>query len=335
MLSHIHQSNHHAGLETVLAEFQRQYWMRGLRKTAQAVLQKCILCARARPRRFEQQMGQLPRPRVNPSTAFTHTGVDLCGPFQVLPHQRAKTRLTVYACLFVCFSTKAVHIEIVENQSTGAFLATLLRFVSLRGRPEIIYSDNGRNFVGASRELAELRKVYNSELFQQELVGIVAEQEINFSFIPPRSPNFGGLWEANIKVAKRLFTAAARGACFSILELQTVFYQTAAIMNSRPLTTVHSDAGAPEALTPGHFLIGRAMTAVPIPISSLNERDLAMRWKRIQSQTAQFWRRWQGEYLQHLRCVAKRTRRHPNLQPGQIVLIGDDNNPVARWPWES
>lgn len=155
--------------------------MRGLRKTAQAVLQKCVLCVRARPRRFEQLMGQLPRPRVNPSTAFTHTGVDLCGPFQVLPSQRAKMRITVYACLFVCFATKAVHIEVVENQSTGAFLAAMIRFVSLRGRPEIIYSDNGRNFVGASRELAELRKVFNTELFQHELVGIAAEQGINFS----------------------------------------------------------------------------------------------------------------------------------------------------------
>ncbi|XP_055613352.1 uncharacterized protein LOC129759844 [Uranotaenia lowii] len=332
ILVHLHRSNNHAGLEIVLAEFQRSYWMKGLRKTTQSVLQKCVLCVRARPRRFEQMMGQLPRPRVNPSTAFTHTGVDLCGPFQVLPSQRAKMRLTVYACLFVCFSTKAVHIEVVEDQSTGAFLAALIRFVSVRGTPEVIYSDNGRNFVGASRELAELSKVFNSELFQNELIGIAAEEGIRFSFIPPRSPNFGGLWEANIKVAKRLFTAAARGSSFNILEIQTVFYQVSAIMNSRPLTSIFSDAGAPEPLTPGHFLIGRAMTTIPIPASHLEQQNLVMRWKRIQRQTAQFWRRWQNEYLQHLRCIFKWTKRQPNLQPGQIVLIGDDNNPVARWP---
>lgn len=78
--------------------------------------------------KFEQQMGQLPRPRVNPSTAFTHTGVDLCGPFEVLPSKRAKMKLTVYACIFVCFSKKAVHIEVGENQSTTAFIAALMRF---------------------------------------------------------------------------------------------------------------------------------------------------------------------------------------------------------------
>ena len=120
--------------------------------------------------------------------------------------------------------------------------------------------------------------------------------------------------------------------CFNVLELQTVFNQVAAIMNSRPLTSVLSNAGAPEPLTPGHFLIGRAMNALPIPCSHIEERNLSMRWKRIQAQTLQFWRKWQSEYLQHLRCLAKWTKKQPNLQPGQIVLVGDDNNPVDKWP---
>ncbi|XP_062699464.1 uncharacterized protein LOC115268100 [Aedes albopictus] len=332
ILEHIHRRNLHAGLETIISDFQQRYWMRNLRKLAKTVVNRCILCARARPRKLQQQMGQLPRPRVNPSPAFTHTGVDLCGPFQILPSPRAKTRMTVYVCIFVCFSTKAVHLEVVEDQSTGAFIAALMRFTSLRGKPEVIYSDNGRNFVGAGRELAELRKIYNNEIFQDELVGIAANKGINFSFIPPRSPNFGGLWEANIKVAKRLFTAAARGACFNILELQTVLYQVAAIMNSRPLTVVWTDASIPEPLTPGHFLIGRSMTALPIPGKFIENGSISVRWKRIQHQTLQFWRRWQDEYLQHLRCMAKWTKKQPNLAVGQVVLIGDDHNPVAKWP---
>lgn len=56
-----------------------------------------------------------------------------------------------------------------------------------------------------------------------------------------------------------------------------------------------------------------------------------MRWKRIQTQSAQFWRKW-PEYLQHLRCLSKWTKKQPNVQLGQIVLIGDNNNPVAWWP---
>ncbi|XP_058827831.1 uncharacterized protein LOC131687756 [Topomyia yanbarensis] len=194
MLDHIHRRNLHAGMDTIIADFQQYYWMRNLRKTAKAVINKCILCARARPRKLQQQMGQIPRARVTPSPTFAHTGVDLCDPFQILPSPRAKTTMTVCVCIFICFSTKAVHLEKAENQSADASISAIMRFTSLRGRPEVIYSDNGRNFVGASRELTELRKIYNDENFQNKLVEIASDKGINFFFIPPRSPNFGGLW---------------------------------------------------------------------------------------------------------------------------------------------
>ncbi|XP_049292694.1 uncharacterized protein LOC125768703 [Anopheles funestus] len=199
IIRYLHEHNFHAGTELVMAEFRTRFWMRDLRRTVIGVLSRCVVCVRARPRQYEQQMGQLPAARVHVSPAFTHTGVDLCGPFDVIPHTKSKRRITVFVCLFVCFTTKAIHLEVVENLSTSAFISALLRFVSLRGRPDAIYSDNGRNFVGAAKELSSLRKAYNNRAFQDELVGLAAEKGIRFSFIPPRSPNFGGLWEANIK----------------------------------------------------------------------------------------------------------------------------------------
>ncbi|XP_055632703.1 uncharacterized protein LOC129773154 [Toxorhynchites rutilus septentrionalis] len=332
IIQKIHEDRFHAGTDLVINEFRQRFWMRDLRRTVQGVIQRCILCAKARPRRLQQRMGQLPSPRVNESVAFTHTGVDLCGPFEVYLNQKSKCKTTAYACIFICFATKAVHLEVVEDQSTAAFISALLRFTSVRGIPEVIYSDNGRNFVGASRELNRLRRIYNNEVFQNKLVDIAATHRIRFSFIPPRSPSFGGLWEANIKVAKRLFSAAARGAQLNIMELQTLFYQVAAIMNSRPLTPVYTTPDSPTAITPGHFLIARPMLAVPIPTQSEDGSNLTTRWKRVQSQLEQFWRRWRDEYLHQLRDYAKWTKQQANVKVGQIVLIGDDHLPVARWP---
>ncbi|XP_055633517.1 uncharacterized protein LOC129773882 [Toxorhynchites rutilus septentrionalis] len=332
IIQKIHEDRFHAGTDLVINEFRQRFWMRDLRRTVQGVIQRCILCAKARPRRLQQRMGQLPSPRVNESVAFTHTGVDLCGPFEVYLNQKSKCKTTAYACIFICFATKAVHLEVVEDQSTAAFISALLRFTSVRGIPEVIYSDNGRNFVGASRELNRLRRIYNNEVFQNKLVDIAATHRIRFSFIPPRSPSFGGLWEANIKVAKRLFSAAARGAQLNIMELQTLFYQVAAIMNSRPLTPVYTTPDSPTAITPGHFLIARPMLAVPIPTQSKDGSNLTTRWKRVQSQLEQFWRRWRDEYLHQLRDYAKWTKQQANVKVGQIVLIGDDHLPVARWP---
>lgn len=249
IIRHLHEHNFHAGTELVMAEFRARFWMRDLRRTIVGVTSRCVICARARPRQYSQQMGQLPAARVNASPAFTHTGVDLCGPFEVSSNARSGKCRTVYVCIFVCFTTKATHLEVVEDQSTSAFISALLRFVSLRGRPDTIYSDNGRNFVGAARELSLLRETHNNRVFQDELVSLAADNGIRFSFIPPRSPNFGGLWEANIKVAKRLFKCAARGAQLRLVELQTLLYQISAILNSRPLTAIHAGPESVEALT--------------------------------------------------------------------------------------
>ncbi|XP_049300463.1 uncharacterized protein LOC125774090 [Anopheles funestus] len=315
IIQHLHEHHYHAGLSIVMNAFRETYWMRDLRRTVQGVLRKCVICARARPCLLSQKMGQLPAERVTESYTFYNTGIDLCGPFDVQPSIRSRAKLSVYACIFVCMATKAIHIEVVENQSTDAFIAALLRFVSLRGKPNTIHSDNGRNFVGANAELKRLLQVYKNEKFRNTMVDKMAEYGIAFKFIPPRSPNFGGLWESNIKVAKRLFTAAARGA----------------IKNSRPLTTIHADPDTPEALTPAHFLIGRSFSAIPMDNNDMTA-TAQVRWKRVQSQTEQFWRRWRNEYLHLLRRMAKWTKVHNNLQPGQIVLIGDDNMPTAKWP---
>ncbi|XP_049284724.1 uncharacterized protein LOC125764469 [Anopheles funestus] len=332
IIRYLHEHNFHAGTELVMAEFRTRFWMRDLRRTVIGVLSRCVVCVRARPRQYEQQMGQLPAARVNVSPAFTHTGVDLCGPFDVIPHTKSKPWITVFVCLFVCFTTKAIHLEVVENLSTSAFISALLRFVSLRGRPDAIYSDNGRNFVGAAKELSSLRKAYNNRAFQDELVGLAAEKGIRFSFIPLRSPNFGGLWEANIKVAKRLFKSTARGAQLNLIELQTLLHQISAILNSRPLTAIHASPWTIEALTPAHFLIARASFSIPATIQDDDTDGVKTRWKRVQKLAQQFWSRWRAEYLSQLRCNAKWTRRTPNVQVGQIVLVGYDNLPVGRWP---
>ncbi|XP_058063849.1 uncharacterized protein LOC131213750 [Anopheles bellator] len=198
-------------------------------------------------------MGSLPVHRVNSSPPFTHTGIDLCGHFVVASGLKGNRNMDVYVCIFVCFATKAVHLEVVEDQSTQAFISGLMRFVSLRGRPNVIYCDNGRNFVGAARELHRLRDVFNDAQFQHHVVELAADEGICFSFIPPRSPNFGGLWEANINVAKRLLKAASRGARLRLIEMQTFMHQISAILNSRPLTATRTSPEDVEALT---FLSG-------------------------------------------------------------------------------
>ena len=105
----------------------------------------------------QQQMGRLPEVRVNPALPFHHTGVDLAGPFLCeTSYARKSSTIKNYACVIVCMATKAIHLEMLSDLSTGSFLAYLSRFTARCGTPAIIHSDNGTNFVGANRELCDI-----------------------------------------------------------------------------------------------------------------------------------------------------------------------------------
>ena len=96
-------------------------------------------------------MGDLPRERVVPSFAFSHCGLDYCGPFY--KKNGTRTLLKTYVAIFICFSTKAVHIEPVMSLTKDDCLAAIKRFVSRRGIPDKIYSENSTTFIGTKGEL--------------------------------------------------------------------------------------------------------------------------------------------------------------------------------------
>jgi len=95
-------------------------------------------------------------------------------------------------------TVKAIHLEIVTDLSTPAFLAALDRFVARRGLPSDIYSDCGTNFVGASKQL---RKFFSDVKTRDQLS---SHLPCSWHFNPPSAPHFGGIWEAAVKSMKRL-----------------------------------------------------------------------------------------------------------------------------------
>ena len=238
--------------------------------------------------------------------------------------------MKAFLALFVCFSTKAVHLELVSSASTVACIAALRRFVSRRGLPNVVYSDNGTNFVGAKRELEELQKVLNSSETQNVLATYAANNNFQWLTIPPRAPHFGGLWEAAIKSAKHhLRRIVGTTALLTFEELTTVFTQIEAMLNSRPLQPLSEDVNDLTALTPGHFLIGAPLNSVP---DIGNNMKGSKRWQLIQQMSRHFWDRWKKEYLPTQQRRNKWTSFTENLKVGDLVLMTEDNSPPLRWP---
>lgn len=318
----------HAGPQQLIASLRRNYWILNIRRLVQKVIFRCDPCYRWRVQCSQQLMGSMPADRVNPSPVFHVCGVDYAGPFKMrYGPQRSKHIFKAYIAIFVCFSTKAVHLEWVDDLTTEAFIATLRCFVARRGKPSKIYSDNGRNFVGAA---AQLQTLLSSSKLKQELSSYTASIGIRWSFIPPHSPHMGGLWEAGVKSMKFHLRRSLGENTLSQREANALLTQIEAVLNSRPLVAASDDHNDFEALTPGHFLIGRPLTAVPEP-NLTGVKSLKLRWHKVQQIVQHFWHRWRTEYLQSLQKRRKWNSEEPNLQIGDLVLIQEDFETPLAW----
>lgn len=326
-----HSKTHHGGLQLMLCYIRSKYWIIRAKNVIKNYINNCIICTKMASRARTQIMGDLPRIRVTPARPFLHSGVDFAGPFHVLMSRGrgAKTN-KAYISIFVCMATKAIHLELVGNLTSQSFIGAFQRFIARRGMCSHIWSDQGRNFVGANKELSTAWKEAGLE-FQGKISNELMSEGTQWHFIPPYSPNFGGLWEAGVKSVKfhlkRILTTN-----LTFEEMTTVLCQVEACLNSRPLVPIDTANPDLEILTPGHFLIGEAPVAIPNPdLRNVNVNSLT-RWQFTQKLTRDFWHRWQTEYLSRLQQRPKWLKHSKELKVGDIVLIRDEILPPGKWP---
>lgn len=153
-----HARTAHAGTQATMAAVRQRFWPLSLRSVARQITQKCITCFKNKSIPSETILGSLPSGRVAISRPFHHCGVDYAGPLLIREGKRRNARNSkAYMSVFVCFATKAVHLELVSDLTSDAFIAAFRRFVSRRGKPVCMYSDNGTTFVGAQTAKRSIR----------------------------------------------------------------------------------------------------------------------------------------------------------------------------------
>lgn len=320
----------HGGPQLLLSAVREKYWPILGRNSAKSTVNKCVKCYRFNPTNVKPIMGDLPEGRLVPAQVFNIVGVDYAGPFPIKDRKGRGAKVTkCYVSLFVCFSTKALHLELVTDLSTECFILALRRFVSRRGKPGIIYSDNGLNFVGANHELKELGSFLQRN--QSEIRNECTNQGIQWVFIPAHSPHFGGLWEAGVRSTKYHLKRVATCANLTFEELYTLLTQIESVLNSRPLSPLSSDPNDLHPLTPAHFLLGKSFNDVPDPdVRHIPESRLS-NYQRIQQIKQHFWERWSKEYISELQQRTKWKTNYDSLKDGTLVLVKEDNQPPSSW----
>ena len=176
-----------------------------------------------------------------------------------------------HVCIFVSLSVKAVHLELVSDLTTDAFVAYLRR----RGKPTLIWSYHGTNFGGAAREIKELTEYLRNQKTQKAISEFCSVQHIQWKFTPEQAPHFGRIWEAAVRSMKTHFRRVVAEIKLTFEECTTILTQIEACLNSGPLVALPSDNDGIEALTLGHFLIRRPMEALPDPLIAVTSQPLA------------------------------------------------------------
>ncbi|XP_048035712.1 uncharacterized protein LOC125261152 isoform X1 [Megalobrama amblycephala] len=185
----------HPGTERIFAEMRRNVWILRGREAIRKFQHNCIECRKWKAKAEIPKMADLPPARLRlHKPPFFSTGMDCFGPFHIKVGRRCEKR---WGIIFKCLTTRCVHIELLASLNTDSFLMALRRFISRRGTPSELLSDQGTNFQGGERELREALTNCSTELHQH-----LAKQKITFLFNPPNAPHFGGTWEREIRSLK-------------------------------------------------------------------------------------------------------------------------------------
>ncbi len=214
IVQYYHKRALHSGAQTTLYQIGKKFWIINGRNYVRRILHQCITCNRFAKNTAHPKMGPLPEERNTPGRLFQNTGIDFAGPFRTKAKASNMVIDKTYMCLFVCFTTKAVHLETVSSLTYEACIASLERFVARRGVPETIFSNNATNSIGPRNDLLKLKEIL-AEKDHESLAQYATARGTNWVMIPPRAPNFGGFWEAGVKSAKHHLRRAVGNATLS------------------------------------------------------------------------------------------------------------------------
>ncbi|XP_061709504.1 uncharacterized protein LOC133519514 [Cydia pomonella] len=327
LFRHEHKKLLHAAPQALLFELHDAWWPLGGRNLARKIFYDCVICKRLRGKTLTPFMGNLPEERITPTYPFLTCGVDYAGPVFILNRKgRGAQTVKAYICLFVCFVTRAIHLELVSDLTTDAYLLALKRFIARRGKPNEIFSDNGRNFVGLMHDFAKFLSQCSPDI-----IDYATSSNIKFHFIPPYAPHFGSLWEAGVKSCKFHIRRVIGNAHLTFEEFSTALSQIEAVLNSRPLYAMSSDPHDFLPLSPAHFLVGRTLTSPASEDLQHAPAHRLNRYQMVEKIRQHFWARWSKEYVSELQTRSKWRSHCEILKPDTLVLIKDDNLPPLKW----
>ena len=332
LVCNAHRKTLHGGASIIICELRKRFWIPQLRTIAKSVVYNCEKCKRYRVKPIEPpSTGLMPEFRTEYTPPFTVVGVDFAGPLRYrletyeanndCPHDGK-----CYIALFTCATTRAVYLKLCRTAGQEEFQRVFKEFVTRRGRPKMMVSDNAKTFEATSEWLKVLK-------VDEDLNNYITKENITWRFNLSRAPWWGGFFERLIGIMKRALSKSIGKGFLRFHELENILYDIENFLNNRPLTYQGEDFERP-ALTPNTFLRESDTSTLEEDLEKIPEdTNISKRIAYIQRCKNELRYRWQDEYLHALQ------ERHSINQGGQkvlptvggIVLLKDDVKDKAQW----
>ena len=323
---HEHNAVGHLAASSTIAKIRSKYWIIGIRRIVNSIVSKCVKCKIKFKQMAQQRMSTLPIERIKPSPAFQNVGIDYFGPFATKGEVQKRVRGKGFGILITCDSSRAVYIDLAPDYSTPSLMLALRRFASFRGWPSTFHSDPGSQLKRASVQLQKAIK----DLDWEELKRFGHQKGSTWSFAPADAKWYNGSTEALVKTVKKALEVTIGEHAFTFSEFLTIMFETAELVNERPIGRKPSDPGEGSYLCPNDLMLGRSTSRVPQgPFEDAT--NFVNRYKFIQSIMNNFWRRWSREIFPSLVIQPKWHVDRRNTQIGDVVLVQDSNLVRGEW----
>ena len=342
-IDYCHQRLGHVGVNETLLSVREKCWIVRGRQVVKKYLRRCVVCKRLQGKAFNQEVAPLPKDRVVMGHPFDVIGIDFFGPIYLksscvsYPNTSRQNpnpgTHKSYGLIITCAKTRAVHLELLTSMETSVFLQGFQRFVSRRGTPSLVYSDNAKTF----KRTCNILECDNLSLLTSESVqDYSTSNNIQWKFIAERAPWWGGMWERLIRNIKTILKKKLLKSCLTYEEMVTLLVEVEGIINSRPLTYTYEDSNEPYPISPSHLLIGKKITSLPKGVTDLDaftkELEVTKRMKYKAKIAQEFWRTWKGDYLADLRKTNAKFKPTRPPEVGDVCVISDDNLKRCVWP---
>ena len=314
ILGDSHKEDHNLDPQYMIARSRREVWIPRATKLAKAVASACMFCRMKNKKMAQQLMGSLPVEKTRSVAPFEITALDMFGPFFVKDVAQGRRKFKTWAVMYCCLATKAVAILSCPGYSTNVFLQTHSMFVSTYtpgSQPVKIYCDHGPQLVAAATNIAweQVRKE-------------IGCQKTEWIFTPKACSWRNGACERAIRSARHtLQHVITSGSLLDHHQLDAVFHQVAAIMNSRPISVRVAATDRYHSITPSDILLGRAARKFVDPecVELWEEDDVevdvvASRQHKV---VTLWWKAWLSQSFQDL------VPRNKWKQVNRGVAVGD------------